>query len=258
MAPAEAARPAGGGSGGPGAEAEREELFRRLRQGDRSARDRLVELNLPLVRSLIERLPASREEREDLLQVGVVGLLKAIDGFDPERGTRFSTYAVPTILGELRGYLRSSAALHVSRDLQELARKARSLEAELAQAEGRSPGVEELARRLGVERDRLVEALAAREAVRSLDAPLENDEPGGSTLAALVGGDSPESDWLDSLELRQALARLDPRERLLLHLRFFREMTQQQVAERLGLSQVHVSRLERRALRHLREMLGTS
>ncbi|MBX5463929.1 MAG: sigma-70 family RNA polymerase sigma factor [Clostridia bacterium] len=256
MARWEAARPGGAGAGGPGAEEERRDLFRRLRAGDRAARERLVELNLPLVRSLVERLPASREEREDLLQAGVIGLLKAIDGFDPERGTRFSTYAVPAILGELRAYLRSTAALHVSRDLRELGRRARLLEAELAQAQGRSPGVEELAACLGVDRERLVEALAAREGVRSLDAPPEGDEAAGAALGARLGGEAPEPAWLEGVDLRRALERLEPRERLLLHLRFFLDMTQQQVAERLGLSQVHVSRLERRALRRLREMLA--
>lgn len=260
MAPAETARPSGDAPGpsGPGGEGDAAELFRRWRRGDRAARDRLVELNLPLVRHLVERLPAGRGEREDLLQAGVVGLLKAIDGYDPGRGTRFSTYAVPTILGELRAYLRTaSSPIHVSRDLRELAERARRLEAELTQARGRSPNVTELAERLGVERDRLLEALAAREGVRSLDAPLEEGEPEGSTLASLVGGDPPESEWLQSVQLRQAMERLEPRERILLQLRFFQDMTQQQVAERLGLSQVHVSRLERRALERLRRLLAS-
>ena len=256
---------AGGNGSGPAPEAQAgggqdrhhaRELFQRFAASrDPELRERLVELHLPLVEYLARRFRNRGEPLEDLIQVGTIGLLKAIDRFDPEREVEFSTYATPTIVGELKRHFRDKGwAVRVPRRLQELNLLLTKVIAELSQKMGRSPTVAEIARHAGLSEEEVLEGLDTSNAyaVVSLDAPA-SDEGDGPTFSEQIGG---EDETLDALEYRAALgpliAELPERERRILYLRFFRGMTQSQIAARLGISQMHVSRLLTRTLGRLR------
>jgi RNA polymerase sigma-B factor len=224
------------------------------REGDREARERaLVEL-MPLVRALASRYAGRGEPLEDLVQVGSLGLIKAVDRFDVDRGVEFSSYAVPTIVGEIRRHFRDKAwAMHVPRRLKELSVRTSRLLDELTTELGRSPTVAELAQAAGVEEEDVIDALDSAHAysTRSLHAPFE--EGGQGTLAEKLG--SPDTGY-DEIEdgslVETGLDALDERERRIVELRFFEEMTQSQIAAEIGISQMHVSRLLRRALATMR------
>ena len=232
------------------------ELFRLLREtGDEQYRERLSELHLPLVRYLAKRFADRGEPLEDLVQVGSVGLMKAIDRFDLEREVKFSTYATPTIVGEIKRYFRDSGwSVRVPRRLQELSLRLGKATARLRQDLGRSPTVAELAAELGVSEDEAIEAYDASLAYStgSLDAKVGTSED-GATLGERLGD---EDAWLDQMEyfasIAPAVADLDQREQRIIYLRFFQGMTQSQIAEELGISQMHVSRQLTRTLRFLR------
>jgi RNA polymerase sigma-B factor len=235
------------------------ELFRRLADtGDPADREELVGRFLPLARSLAGRFSSRGEAFEDVFQVACVGLVKAIDRFDAERGGAFSSFAVPTITGEIKRYYRDRTwIVHVPRDLQDLAMKvgraAEALEGEL----GRKPTVPEIAEWLGVSVEDVLEALQAAHAkrARSLDAPArEQSTETPTTLGATLGVDE---DGFDDVERRETLRRLmvvlSARERLVLWLRFEQDMTQQEIAERIGVSQMQISRILRQAIRKLHD-----
>ena len=224
------------------------------RNGDREARERaLVEL-MPLVRALASRYAGRGEPLEDLVQAGSIGLIKAVDRFDVDRGVDFSSYAVPTIVGEIRRHFRDKAwAMHVPRRLKELSLRLSRVLDELTTELGRSPTVAELAEAAGVEEEEAIDALDSTNAytTRSLHAPFEDGAD--DSLAEKLGTDETGYAEVEDGALVQAgLAALDERERQIVELRFFREMTQSQIAAEIGVSQMHVSRLLRRALATMR------
>jgi RNA polymerase sigma-B factor len=228
--------------------------------GDRGARDQLVEEMLPLVRSLAAKYAGRGEQVEDLVQVGAIGLIKAIDRFDLERGVELTTYAVPTIVGEIRRHFRDKAwALHVPRRLKELNLKLSRLLDELTADLGRSPTIAELARAAGVEEEEVVDALESSQAytARSLSTP--TDDQGDADLLDTLGADEQGYDEVDDSSLvLSGLDALDERERRIVELRFFEGLTQSQIAAEIGISQMHVSRLLRRALETMRGRIETS
>ncbi len=220
------------------------------RDGDQSARERVLVELMPLVRALASRYAGRGEPLEDLVQVGSVGLIKAVDRFDVDRGYEFSSYAVPTIVGEIRRHFRDKAwAMHVPRRLKELSvRLSRVLDA-LTTELGRSPTVPELAEAAGVDAEDVIDALDAAQAysTRSLHAPFDDD--GDEALADRLGADDRGYEAVDDGSLVSVgMSALDERERRIVELRFFAERTQSQIAAELGISQMHVSRLLRKAL----------
>jgi RNA polymerase sigma-B factor len=242
--------------------AQEQELFRRYRDaGDTSARDALVERFLPLARKLARRYERGAEPFDDLFQVASMGLVKAIDRFDPDRGIAFSSYAVPTMLGELKRHFRDCGwAAHVPRGTQELVLKLNDVADRLTGELGRSPTASELAAELGTSVENVLEAREAAHAhdARSLDAPHSDDEGDGGWLSVL-GADDERFDLIeDSMSIGPVLRALPDRERAILQLRFSEDMTQAEIAGRLGISQMHVSRLLRRSLARIRVVVETS
>lgn len=223
-------------------------------------REKLVEINLPLAEHLARRFRGRGEELDDLVQVATVALIKSIDRFDPQRGFEFSTYATPTIIGELKRHFRDKRwAVRVPRRLQELRLTLASATAELIQEVGRSPTVPELAARLGMTTDEIIEGLEACNAytAASLDAPTQGAaEDGTALMRDAFGADDAALDEAESRQaLRPLIARLPQRERRILVLRFFDDMTQSQIAREMGISQMHVSRILARTLAELRSSL---
>ncbi|MEP7737860.1 RNA polymerase sigma factor SigF [Nocardioides sp. 31GB23] len=242
------------------------ELFAEMRHDDASdttregARDSLVHLHLPLVEHCARRFRNRGEPFEDLVQVGTIGLIKSVDRFDPERGVEFSTYATPTIIGEIKRYFRDKGwAIRVPRRLQELRMQIGSATAELTQSLGRSPTASELAERVGCSVEEIIEGIESSNAYStlSLDATDDSDDGTASMLDALGADDA----GLEHVEIRESLKplldRLEPREKRILLLRFFKNQTQSQIAEEIGVSQMHVSRLLSRTLDQLRASLET-
>ncbi len=240
------------------------ELFVVLRDGTTTeagrvtARDGLVHLHLPLVEHCARRFRNRGEPFEDLVQVGTIGLIKSIDRFDTERGVEFSTYATPTIIGEIKRYFRDKGwAIRVPRRLQELRMQIGSATAELTQSLGRSPRPRELAEKIGCTVEEIIEGLESSNAYStlSLDASDDSDDGSSSMLDAIGIDDA----GLEHVEIRESikplLDQLDPREKRILLLRFFKNMTQSQIAAEIGVSQMHVSRLLTRTLDSLRASL---
>ncbi len=236
-------------------------LIEAYRAGDEKARDELVERYMPLVRSLAARYSGRGEPHEDLVQVGSIGLLLSIERFDTSREVQFTTYAVPTIVGEIQRHFRDrSWALHVPRRMKELSSKlSRVIEAETAQR-GRAPTISELAKVTGAEEDEVIEALQTWEAhsTLSLSQPLGH-EGREETMQDVVGSDDEGfAEVEDSALVEAGLDALDERERLIVELRFFEGLTQSEIAARVGISQMHVSRLLRKALHAMRGRLEDS
>ena len=236
---------------------EAQELFARLRDGDGAVREVLVERFLPLARQLARRYQRANEPLDDLVQVASIGLVKAIDRFDPERGVAFSSYAVPTILGELKRYFRDSGwALHVPRGTQERAMQVDRAVKELSGRLGRSPSVNEVAESIDASQEDVLSAMEASQAYEavSLESERSSSEPGGDTYADAIGSEDERFDLVEyGAAIAPALEALAPRDRLILHLRFVEDMTQSQIADRIGVSQMQVSRLIRRSLTRLRD-----
>jgi RNA polymerase sigma-B factor len=238
-----------------------QQLFRRYqRDGDLHARRELTERYLPLASSLARRYGRRGESLDDLLQVASLGLVKAIDRFDPERGLSFSSYAVPTMLGELRRYFRDTGwALHVPREMQERVLKVNAAVERLSGELGRSPSPQQLAGELNLPVEEVLEAIAANTAydTASLDSPLRSGDEQSRTVAETLGETDARFELIeDCTSIGPALKTLPERERLILHLRFFEDLTQTEIAQRIGVSQMHVSRLTRRALEHIRVVAG--
>lgn len=230
------------------------ELFERLQAGDPTARDRLINGNLRLVLSVIQRFNNRGEYVDDLFQVGCIGLIKAIDNFDLGQNVKFSTYAVPMIIGEIRRYLRDNNPIRVSRSLRDVAYKALQVRDSLVARFSREPSVAEIAQELGLPLEEIVFALDAIQEPVSLFEPLYND--GGDPIYVMDQvSDEKDHDatWLEGIAIREALRRLGERERLILTLRFFEGKTQMEVAEEIGISQAQVSRLEKAALQYMKK-----
>jgi RNA polymerase sigma-B factor len=235
------------------------ELFGRWhRYRDRRARDELIERFLPLARKLARRYVQSSEPYDDLVQVASLGLVKAVERFDPERGFAFTSFAVPTIVGELKRYFRDTGwALHVDRSAQERARKITEAQHELTARTGRSPTVNDLAQYLELSEEEVLDGLQTAEAYDavSLDAPVQSDEDGGVSRLDAIGGEDDRLSMVDVQATISAASRhLTHREREIIYLRFSEDLTQTEIAERIGVSQMQVSRLLRRSLQRLREL----
>ena len=240
----------------------RDLFLRWQRQGEQAARDRLVEQFMPLARSLARRYGRSSEPFEDLLQVACMGLLKALNRFDPERGHPFPSFAVPTILGEMRRYFRDSGwAVHMPRGMQEQSLRVRDAQEHLTNAHGHAPTVGGLAEYLELDAEDVLETLQALQAydTLSLDAPAPGAEDDAPTYADALGGDDERYELIElDATVSTALAHLPARERLILHLRFVEDLTQTEIAARIGVSQMQVSRLLRRSLSRLRALSDVS
>ncbi len=228
------------------------ELLERARAGDREAAERAIAENAGLIWSIVRRYYGRGADPEDLYQLGCLGFLKAIQGFEREYGTRFSTYAVPKIAGEIRRFLRDDRPVKVSRSLKERAGRIRAAAATLGASLGREATLSELAAETGLEPEEIAAAQTATQAVSSLQA--ETGE--GLTLESTLGVEGPEEELVERFALRDAIAALGERERRVILLRYYRAMTQDQCAQVLGVSQVQVSRLEKRAIARLRELMG--
>ncbi|MBQ2954669.1 MAG: RNA polymerase sporulation sigma factor SigG [Clostridia bacterium] len=232
------------------------ELFPRVHAGDKAARDEFIQGNLRLVLSVLQRFASRGESADDLFQVGCIGLMKALDNFDVSQNVRFSTYAVPMIIGEIRRYLRDNNAIRVSRSMRDMAYKSLQARERLQAAHGREPSIAEIAREMGVAEEDVVFALEAIQDPVSLFEPVYND--GGDALCIVdqVRDESARADrWVEEIAIRQGLDRLAEREQKILRLRFFQGRTQMEVAGEIGISQAQVSRLEKNALLHMRRSI---
>lgn len=235
---------------------EMKELIASAQAGDARARERLINCNLKLVFNLVKRFQNRGYELEDLFQIGCIGLMKAIDKFDLNYNVRFSTYAVPMIVGEIRRFLRDDNPVKVSRSIKETAYKVQQTREILTAKLGREPTVAEIASELGISREEVVTALEAAQSPTSIYETLHQDDGDPIYLLdQLSEGDGGEAPWLDSIAVKEVLKQLPDRDRLILLWRFFGDKTQGEIADKLGLSQVQVSRLERQALKKLHDMM---
>lgn len=231
-------------------------LIQKSHEGDKEARARLVEENTGLVWCVVKRFCNRGVEMEDLFQIGTIGLLKAIDKFDLNYDVKFSTYAVPMIAGEIKRFLRDDGMIKVSRSLKELSYKAYLCREKLQERFGREPSVTELAGELGVEPEELMVALDASSGVESLHKPIyQSDGQEVSLMDRLPWRAEPEEEVLDHLLLKELLGGLEKEERQLIYLRYFADRTQAQAGKELGISQVQVSRLEKKILKSMREQI---
>lgn len=237
-------------------EDEKEELFRRIQAGDEAAREEYIRGNLRLVLSVIRRFDSSNENADDLFQIGCVGLMKAVDNFDPSRLVKFSTYAVPMIVGEIRRYLRDNSSIRVSRSLRDTAYKAIYAKEGYLRRYLKEPTMQEIAEEIGIPKEEVVYALDAVQTPMSLHEPVYND--GGDALYVMdqvSDKKNREENWVEELSLEAAMERLNERERQIISLRFFDGKTQMEVADQIGISQAQVSRLEKNALKTMRQYL---
>ncbi len=233
-------------------ESEKIELLKKARQGDKQARDELIKGNLRLVLSVIQRFQNRGESMDDLFQVGVIGLIKAIDNFNLDLNVKFSTYAVPMCIGEIRRYLRDDSPIRVSRSMKDTAYKAMQVKEELINKNKKEPSVDEIAKALNMEKSEVVLALEAIVDPISLYEPVYND--GGDTIYVMdqVGDNNTDGDWIDEIMIKDELKNLEPREKNILYLRFIQGKTQMEVAKEVGISQAQVSRLEKTALKRIK------
>ena len=233
-------------------EAEKSRLIKAARAGDRQARQEMVQGNLRLVLSVVQRFAGRGENMDDLFQVGCIGLIKAIDNFDPAQEVRFSTYGVPMIIGEIRRFLRDNNALRVSRSLRDTAYRAMQSREQLEKKLGREPTVEEIARQAGMSRREVAAALESVVEPISLEEPVYTD--GGDAMYVIdqVRDPDGEDSWISGLQFRQTVAGLTPREKKIMELRYLKGKTQMEVAKEIGISQAQVSRLEKAALGQFR------
>jgi RNA polymerase sporulation-specific sigma factor len=222
-------------------------------QGDKEARDLLVEKNIRLVWSVVQRFLNRGYDPDDLFQIGSIGLIKSIDKFDLSYDVRFSTYAVPMIIGEIQRFLRDDGSVKVSRSLKEIGNKIRKKKDELTKQNGRSPTINEIAEALEISPEEVVHAQEASKAPHSIhETVFEND---GDPITLLDQIADQDSNWFDKLSLQEAIRGLNERERLILYLRYYKDKTQSEVADRLGISQVQVSRLEKKILYEMKNKM---
>lgn len=233
------------------------ELIKRSQEGDKSARDLLVTENIGLVWSIVRRFSNRGYEMEDLFQIGSIGLMKAIDKFDVSFEVRFSTYAVPMITGEIKRFLRDDGMIKVSRSLKELAYKARVVREELGIQLGKEPTIEEISREMGVDAEEVIMAFEANAEVESLYKTIYQGDGNAIYLIDKLEETKDENQQLvDKLALHELLSTLEEKDQTLIRLRYFMEKTQTDIAKELGISQVQVSRLEKKILKNLRDKLA--
>ncbi|QOV20235.1 RNA polymerase sporulation sigma factor SigG [Blautia liquoris] len=236
---------------------EKETLLFKVKEGDEEARQRYIKGNLRLVLSVIKRFSSSNENADDLFQIGCIGLIKAIDNFDTTMNVKFSTYAVPMIIGEIRRYLRDNNAIRVSRSLRDTAYKAINARDMYMKRNMKEPTIMEIADEIGIDKEDIVYALDAIQSPMSLYDPVYTE--GGDTLYVMdqvSDKKNKEENWVQNLALSDALDRLAKRERHIINLRFYEGKTQMEVADEIGISQAQVSRLEKSALRSMKAYLN--
>lgn len=235
------------------------ELLAKVQAGDGEAKETLLQANLNLVRSVVHRFTNRGYEWDDLFQIGCIGLIKAVERFDSAFPVRFSTYAVPMIIGEIRRFIRDDSMVKVSRPLKELAYRVHKAQEKLQGQLGRDPTIGELAEDLAIQPQEIAAALEAVQAPASLhDQSFYDDGDAIERMQQIRYVDIQENTLFDNLVLREVLARLPPRQRLVIHLRYFEDRTQAEIAAAIGLSQVQVSRIEKQALKVIRSLLQTS
>lgn len=234
-------------------EKQKEELLKQVRNGSKTARDELINGNLRLVLSVIQRFTGRGENLDDLFQVGCIGLIKSIDNFDISQNVRFSTYAVPMIIGEIRRYLRDNNSIRVSRSIKDTAYKAMQVKERLMSEKQTEPSVAEIAKELEINPSEVIIALESIVNPMSLYDPVYSD--GGDTIYVLdqVGDNNDDNNWLDEIALKEAIKNLSAREKHILTLRFMQGRTQMEVSKEIGISQAQVSRLEKGALDKIKE-----
>ena len=237
-------------------EDEKQELLRKTREGDKEAREKLILGNLRLVLSVVGRFNPKRDSADDLFQVGCVGLIKAIDNFNPDFAVRFSTYAVPMIIGELRRYQRDNNAVRVSRGIRDLAYRALQIKEEVSRNEGREATIPEIAKGLGVSERAVGEAMEAIvEPVSLFDSVYGEDEDKMYVIDKLADNDEECDGWIENMALKEALGRLAGKERDIIMRRYYNGKTQMEIAEEIGISQAQVSRLEKSAIENMRKYM---
>ena len=234
-------------------EQEKEQLFARIKKGDKEAKEEYIRGNLRLVLSVIRRFSSSGENPDDLFQIGCIGLIKAINNFNPELEVKFSTYAVPMIIGEIRRYMRDNNSIRVSRSLRDTAYKAIYARENYVKQHLKEPGIQEIAEEIGIAREDIVYALDAIQVPMSLNEPVYNDNGDALYVMDQISDKkNREEKWVEDLSLQAAMDRLGERERYIIRLRFFEGKTQMEVAREIGISQAQVSRLEKNALHLMR------
>lgn len=232
------------------------ELILRSQQGDQEARDYLVEKNVRLVWSVVQRFINRGYDPDDLFQIGSIGLLKAIDKFDLSYDVRFSTYAVPMIIGEIQRFIRDDGTVKVSRSLKEMGNKIRRVRDELAKEKGRAPTVHEIANHLNISPEEVILAQEASRQPASIHETVYENDGDPITLLDQIVDHTTDSKWFDKIALREAIENLSEREKLIVYLRYYKDQTQSEVAERLGISQVQVSRLEKKILEDIKNQMS--
>ena len=235
---------------------EKRALLLRVKEGDNEARQELIYGNLRLVLSIVQRFTGRKENLDDLFQVGCIGLCKAVDNFNVDLDVKFSTYAVPMIIGEIRRYLRDNNSIRISRSVRDLAYKALQAREELTKEKSEEPTVEEIAARLGEKKETVVHALEAIVEPISLYEPVFTE--GGDSIYVLDQiSDSSSSDaiWLENIVLREAIQHLSERERKIIYMRYYMNRTQMEIAAEIGISQAQVSRLEKAALKQMKAQM---
>ncbi len=235
---------------------EKDELFRRIKEGDEEARELYIKGNLRLVLSVIKRFSNSNENADDLFQIGCIGLIKAIDNFDTTLNVKFSTYAVPMIIGEIRRYLRDNNSIRVSRSLRDIAYKAIYAKESYVKKNAKEPTISEIAEEIGIEKEMIVYAMDAIQNPVSLFEPVYTE--GGDTLYVMdqiSDKKNKEEHWIENISIKEAMDRLGERERHIIEMRFYQGKTQMEVADEIGISQAQVSRLEKNALKTMRNYL---
>ena len=234
---------------------EKEELFKKIREGDKQAREIYIKGNLRLVLSVIKRFQNSSENADDLFQIGCIGLIKAIDNFDTTLNVKFSTYAVPMIIGEIRRYLRDNNAIRVSRSLRDIAYKAIYAKEHYMKENLKEPTIQEIASEIGIEKEMIVYAMDAIQNPISLFEPVYTEGDTLYVMDQISDKKNKEEHWVENLSLQEALNRLGNRERNIIELRFYEGKTQMEVADEIGISQAQVSRLEKNALKSMKNYL---
>lgn len=231
------------------------ELIKKSQDGDQDARDLIVNKNIRLVWSVVQRFINRGYEPDDLFQIGCIGLLKSVDKFDLSYDVKFSTYAVPMIIGEIQRFIRDDGTVKVSRSLKETGNKIRKMRDELSKKFGRAPTVVEIAEALEITPEDVVLAQEASRTPSSIHETVYENDGDPITLLDQIA-DHSEAKWFDKIALQEAIRGLDERERLIVYLRYYKDKTQSEVASRLGISQVQVSRLEKKILLEMKEQLG--
>ncbi len=235
---------------------EKKELLKKTKEGDTEARQELINGNLRLVLSIIQRFNNRKENLDDLFQVGCIGLVKAVDNFNTELDVKFSTYAVPMIIGEIRRYLRDNNAIRISRSVRDLAYRALQAREELIREKEGDPTVDEIAARIGEKKEAVAHALEAIVEPISLYEPVYNE--GGDSIYVidqLSDNSGADEMWLENIALKEAMKTLNERERKIINLRYYKNKTQMEIAEEIGISQAQVSRLEKGALERMRKQI---